>query len=318
MISVILCTYNRAPHLQETLGSLERLSVPPGLEWELLVVDNNSTDETQAVVAALRDRGRLPIRYIFESQQGKSFALNTGIKEAYGEIIAFTDDDVTVDPRWLAEIRAAFDKFGCVGVGGRVLPVWAKEKPAWLTDEVGLMGVVASFDLGEDPHRLTTPPYGVNMAFRMVAFEKYGLFRTDLGPTAGQLLRGEDSEFCGRLLAAAETIMYAPGAVIRHVVEPERLEKRYFKAWYFSYGRSLARIAGIPPDAVRYLGTPRYLLRELLVTLARWVLSPYPALRFRHQLRCCRIAGQIAESFRLRHAGTGRPAGIPPLHPHAP
>src|SRR5690242_5620823 len=100
-ISVILCTFNRYSHLDIALNSIAASDVPENVEWEILVVDNNSTDRTREVVYNLMNRFPERIRYFFEPHPGKSYALNTGIRQAAGEILVFTDDDVIVEPAWL-------------------------------------------------------------------------------------------------------------------------------------------------------------------------------------------------------------------------
>src|SRR5262249_35027180 len=157
---------------------------------ELIIVDNNSTDDTRAVVADFGRVSGIKVRYIFEAQQGLCYARNTGIKAAKGEIIAFTDDDVTVDPQWLRRLTSAFEQFECLGVAGKIVPVWPYQKPLWLQMEgpIRLMSVIVSFDLGEELCEIVIPPFGANMAFRKVAFEKYGFFRTDLDRSGNDLL----------------------------------------------------------------------------------------------------------------------------------
>lgn len=106
-ITVILCTYNRCESLAKALESAAALRLPESVEWEVLVVDNNSTDQTREVVEAFCRRHTGRFRYLFERQQGKSYALNAGIREAGGNVLAFTDEDVTVEPPWLKNLTAA-------------------------------------------------------------------------------------------------------------------------------------------------------------------------------------------------------------------
>src|SRR5467141_928239 len=133
--SVIICTYNRAACLAAVLESLSRLVVPVDFDWEVLIVDNNSADSTKTVCEPFVHQHPGRFRYMFESQQGKSFALNTGVREARGRLIAFTDDDVTVHPDWLTHIVDTMEKFSCAGVGGRIVPIWTVPKPDWLETE---------------------------------------------------------------------------------------------------------------------------------------------------------------------------------------
>ena len=122
-VSVILCSYNRCKDLLVALQSLREMEVPPGIEWEVLVMDNNSTDDTAPRVREfISDDPHF--KYFFEPNQGKTYALNRGIAESTGDILAFTDDDVRVDRRWIESIVDTFTRFSAVCVGGRVQPVW--------------------------------------------------------------------------------------------------------------------------------------------------------------------------------------------------
>jgi len=300
MISVVVCTYNRSESLRKTLGSLAQLWAPAGTSWELIVVDNNSTDDTAEVVKTIAATSNLSVRYVFEINQGVSHARNAGISAARGDIIAFTDDDVTVDPRWLCELQKIFDQFACTGVGGRIVPVGMCQKPSWLVLDGPhslKSGTVVSFDHGEKPCELRTS-FGANMAFRRVAFEEHGFFRTDLG-RGSALMLGEDTEFCTRLLSAGEKLVYAPSAVVYHVTPRERMAKSYFQSYYFNYGRYIARANRFPENAVLYFGVPRYLFRSLLEKFCRWMFAFDSQRRFRHKLELCESLGEISEAHRI-------------------
>ena len=121
-ISVILCTYNRCQSLAKALESVAGSTLPDAVDWEVLVIDNNSGDQTRTVVeqASALHLGRF--RYIFEPRPGKSHALNTGILAAHGNVLAFVDDDVTVEPTWLQSLTAPLDDEHLAGSGGRILP----------------------------------------------------------------------------------------------------------------------------------------------------------------------------------------------------
>ena len=305
MISVILCTYNRAESLRAALSSLWEMTVPTRIEWELLVVDNNSKDHTKQVVDEYRQSSPCPVRYLYEARQGKSFALNAGVQAARGEILVFTDDDVTFAETWLTEIYNAFERDKCDAVGGKIVSVWGLPKPSWLATEGPYrpMAVIVEFDHGEEPCPLRVPPFGANMAIRKVVFDKNGLFRTDLGPTAGKLMRGEDTELCGRLLREGGVIQYAPKAIVYHPVELCRTKKQYFLSWYFDYGRSAFVRDGMPDGTHCYWGIPRFLVRMLVVRLLRWLTAINEQERFYHKLQTYEIAGLIAQahSTKARH-----------------
>jgi glycosyltransferase involved in cell wall biosynthesis len=312
VISVILRTYNRSASLKKTLESFAQMQVPADLSWELVLVDNNSSDETRAVAEACAKSWDLPLQYVFESNQGLSYARNTGVKAATGEILVFTDDDVTLGPNWLAEIKRAFDQYDCMGVGGKIVPVWNVPQPSWLVLEgpYRLHAAVLHFNLGDETCIMENKsPYGANMAFRRAAFERYGLFRTDIGLTGTNRMPGQETEFCQRLRTAGEKFVYTPHAVIYHPVEPERVQKKYFQSWYFGFGRTTMRVEGCLQGAVLYFGVPRYLFRLLGEKALRWLVSVHPARRFYHKLQTYQIAGQIYEARQAykqsRHARRG-------------
>ena len=303
MVSVVICTYNRAESFRTTLESLARMEVPADVSWELIVVDNNSTDDTSAVVKELGQTSGINIRYVLERKQGKSYALNSGIKESRADIIAFTDDDVKVSPGWLAEIVRTFRDFDCMGVGGRCTPAWdGLPKPAWLLTEGPFRlsgGPLLDFNLGEDTHPTQVPPWGLNMAFRKSAFEKYGLFRTDLGVSGSSRLGGEDTEFGFRLLKASEKVIYSPAAIVFHPVQSDRVRKAYFLSWYFNNGRLCIRVWGWPAEAVLWFGIPRYIFRSLLENCAKWLISFDSPRRFYYKAQVWESLGKIAETRRL-------------------
>jgi glycosyltransferase involved in cell wall biosynthesis len=308
-ISVVLGTYNRSASLQTTLATFSDLVVPPSLSWELLVVDNNSSDRTREVVQGFIKTADFPVRYIFEQRQGRSAALNAGIAEAQGEIVAFTDDDVVLHCDWLMSLKDTFDRFDCAAVAGRVVPLWNHPKPAWL--EMDGQFAVVHFELGDNFKEIKVPPLGANSAFRKIVFRRHGLFRLDLGVRGRQhTITCDDTEFGERLIKAGDKIVYSPSAVIYHPVDPERITRKYFVSWYYYNGRSLTRTMGLPKEAVFCFGVPRWLFRRLLTDLARWMVTLNGRHRFRYKLSTCRSLGKIVESYRLAHLSTTMQVGL--------
>jgi len=309
-ISVILATYNRAVGLTKALQSFSRLAIPADLAWELIVVDNNSKDNTRTVVEEFAKAATFSVRYVFEARQGRSNALNFGIAHAQGEIIAITDDDVILGPEWLVNVKRAFDEFDCAAVAGRVLPLWSEPKPDWL--EMEEQQAIVNFDLGNEWKQIDRPPLGANSAFRKVIFSKYGGFRVDLGVTGGDQKRGltcDDTEFGIRLVKGGEKIIYAPTAVIYHPVEPHRPTKSYFLKWYFNDGRSGIRTFGWPSNAVCYFGIPRWLYKQLAVSFISWMFSFTSKRRFHHKVRTYKGVGRIIEARRLARSTCYRQEG---------
>jgi glucosyl-dolichyl phosphate glucuronosyltransferase len=299
-VSVVLGTFNRAGSLGNTLESFSSLVVAEDLNWELLVVDNNSSDSTRQVVETFAPTANFPVRYIFEKRQGRSAALNAGIAEAKGEIVAFTDDDVLLHPDWLSNLKRTFDESDCAAFAGRVVPVWNHAKPDWL--EMDGQFAVVNYDLGDEFKQIRIPPLGANSAFRKDIFTKYGLFRLDLGVNGQKhTITCDDTEFGERLIRANEKIMYCPSAIIYHPVDPNRTTRAYFLSWYYYNGVSLTRTFGVSREGVFWFGIPRWLYRELLGNFARWMLTLRGNRRFHHKLRTYRSVGHIVECYRLSH-----------------
>ena len=299
MITVVLCTYNRDRSLRRTLNSVAESVFSGSVEWEILVVDNNSTDQTRKIVDEFCSRYPGRFRYLFEAQQGKSYALNAGVREARGDILAFTDDDVTVHPSWLENLTAPLQNEEWAGVGGRVIPQWHCSPPRWLSVENRhASGPLVMFDPQPEPGQLSGAPIGANMAFRREMFERHGGFRTDLGPQAAKYGTNEDSEFGDRLLAGGERLRYEPSALVYHPIPKNRIEKQYFLKWWFHKGQGGIRQYGVRPGTKYYLaGIPLFLFRNLLVWTFKWMVAIHPARRFSSKLNVWTKLGEIVECY---------------------
>ncbi|HEY1576112.1 MAG TPA: glycosyltransferase [Terracidiphilus sp.] len=295
MITVILCTYNRCESLAAALKSLAASRLPSTVDWEILVVDNNSNDGTREVVEEFCDRHASRFRYLFEPKQGKSHALNAGVQHSQSEILAFADDDAVVAADWLWNLTSSLRDGSHSGAGGRIIPTWTRPRPRWLSEDAPhTVGPFVSFDDGPEAGPLTRAPYGANMAFCREVFEKYGDFRTDLGPRPGNEIRCEDIEFAERLLNAGERLRYEPSAVVYHPVPENRVTKRFMRSWWFWSGYSEVLQFGLPPGAGWRIGTvPLYLLRRIVRWTLQWLISVRPARRFYCEMNACYVAGII-------------------------
>jgi glycosyltransferase involved in cell wall biosynthesis len=296
-VTVILCTYNRCQSLATALKSVANSLVPESIEWEVLVVDNNSKDTTREIVQDFCANYPRRFRYLFEAQQGKSYALNSGIRETDADVLAFMDDDVEVDRHWLHNLTKVFLNSPWSGVGGRILLEAGFVPPQWIeTSEPYALAPLALFDLGADGKESNEPPFGTNMAFRREMFLKYGGFRTDLGPRPGSEIRSEDTEFGSRLLAAGEHFWYEPSAVVYHLVPRERVQREYFLTWWFDKARAEVREDRVRRRSMLYVsGVPLSLFRTLCVWTLRWMCSVDPARRFSCKLNVWKTAGRIQE-----------------------
>src|SRR3954462_4572345 len=283
--SIVIATYNRAGDLAETLRSLAGLR--PSGAWEVIVVDNNSTDHTRAIVEGATAAFPVPLRYVFEPEQGRSPALNAGIRRAQGEIVVTTDDDVRVEADWLDRAAEAIEGLQCVYGGGRVLPIWGGPRPAWLPNHGGKQwAVIALLDYGTEPIEFgSRVPLGVNMAFLRSAFERAGGFDPNTGRRAGTLLGQEVREWCIRARKAGVRGFYIPELWLEHVIPADRLRKSYFRRWFYWRGVSRALLyerSGLDMEAPEQTtlefsqvphiaGVPRYLYRKGLSNVAGWI-----------------------------------------------
>jgi len=292
-ITVILCTYNRCKSLSVALSSVAASTLPSAIEWEVLVVDNNSCDQTREVVEDYCRRYPKRFRYLFEPQRGKSHALQAGIREAPGDVVAFMDDDVTVEPTWLQNLTAELDSREWAGAGGRIVLQWPPSLPDWLAIEgPWVRHGLPALDQGDEAKELIGPPFGTNMAFRKEMFGKYGGFRTDLGPSPDNLIRSEDTEFGRRLIAAGERLRYEPSAVVYHPVPENRIQKKYLLDWWFDYGRAHARESQVRP--VRSFC-------NLVAWKLRGMMASDRQFRFFSRLVVRERLGEITEFFRQLH-----------------
>jgi glycosyltransferase involved in cell wall biosynthesis len=239
-VSVVMSTYNRDGLLTEAIESVlaQRTPAPP---FELVVVDNNSTDGTRAVIEGFVARYPGRLRYVFEERQGVSHGRNAGIAHATAPIIAFTDDDVRVAPDWVASIVCALAAHPEIDyVGGKVLPRWPAPPPRWL--DQSHWAPLALTDYGDsafavgraDPRCLVS----ANLAMRRTALDLVGNFNPAFDSRPGRTLSSvEDHEIQLRLWRLGRQGMYAPSVVVEAEVQPNRLTKAYHRRWYRDHSR---------------------------------------------------------------------------------
>lgn len=298
-ITVILCTYNRCEGLATALETVAASKMPDDVSWEVLVVDNNSNDQTREVVERFIHKYPRRFRYAFESCPGKSNALNAAIKICNAPVLAFMDDDVRVEPDWLQKLTKIFDDPTYLGSGGRIFPERGFTPERWLDTSVPYsLAPLAMFDLGSWPGELKEPPFGTNMAFRREAFVRYGEFRRELGPQPGSEIRNEDTEFGMRLLLAGERLWYEPDAVVYHSVPRQRNKQSYFLHWWYGKGRADVREGAFQNEKKwRVFGVPLVLLRRFTLWSLRSVLSFHAPRRFSCKVKAWWLAGAIREFF---------------------
>lgn len=292
-VSVIMSTYNRGDLLDDAVRSVlaQRGSPPPA--FELIVVDNNSTDETRAIVGRFAaDDAR--VCYVFEGRQGLSHARTAGLRVARAPLVAFTDDDVRAEPDWVAGIVRAFHEYPEADVvGGRVLPAWPGPPPPWLT--TAHWAPLALVDYGDEPIAVTAARpiclVGANLAFRREVFDLVGTFAADLQRVKDGIGSLEDHEFLLRLLRRGRTGVYDPRVVLHAEVQPHRLARAYHRRWHTGHGHFHALMRSEHMEQTRagtLYGVPAHLYRQAAEDLLGWVtgtLARHPARAFHHELR---------------------------------
>jgi len=266
--SVVIATYNRAHLLVETLRALDAQQVPPTLQWEVIVIDNNSSDRTKETVRRFGETSHVAVRYEFEPRQGQSFARNAGIEAAKGAVILFTDDDILPNRTWVSGMLSALTIDHLHGVGGRVLPQWEAALPGWLSARPDLLSWLALVEedtacLLEYPLSPTRRIVGASMAFRREVFEEFGLFQTSLGHRGRRFYGQEEVEFIHRLLQKERRIGYDPSVVVHHRIGASRLRKSFFVRRYFDHACGQAR-HGSSSSEMGIRGVPRWRFRHLL------------------------------------------------------
>ncbi|MFC1835460.1 glycosyltransferase family 2 protein [Thermodesulfobacteriota bacterium] len=238
--SVIICTYNRSEILMDCLGSLLEMD-DPGCPFEVLVIDNNSSDGTEERVKHfIRNNSSLDMRFIREEAQGGVFARNRGIEEASGDLIFYLDDDQLIGRGCLAAYRHYYQEAGYHCMGGKILP-WFRDEvtlPGWY--DKSMQGTLSLLDHGDQVKRVFYPeyPYEGNMIIARFLYDTYGRFHEGLGRKGKNLMSNEGMDLLLRFESAGVPIHYVPDAEILHLVPPERLTRRFFIRRHYAQGMS--------------------------------------------------------------------------------
>lgn len=283
-VSVVLSTYNRADRLPFAIEAL--LSQSGDVAYEVIVVDNNSSDATADVMARLAARASGRLRYVFEPRQGLSHGRNAGIALARGPIVALSDDDVRVASDWVRLLKQTFDDHPEIDyVGGRVLPHWLEPAPRWLTQ--AHWAPLALQDYGPEPlvsgRERAVCLVGANLAFRRRVFDVVGLFTPALGRVKDGIGSTEDHDMQLRAWQAGMLGLYAPALVAVADVTPDRLSKAYHRRWHRGHGRHCAMMRlrervpadlgpmSEPADIVTLFDSPAFVYSDLLWSSYNWL-----------------------------------------------
>lgn len=330
-ITLLTCTFNRCRDLREMLETALAQQTQGAFTFEVVVVDNNSTDQTRQTVQSFIDAGHDNVRYIFESKQGKSYALNTGLEAARGWIYTIADDDFLLPHDWLLKIFQAFRDHPEVScVSGKVLPHWEAEPPAWLTQKH--WSAIAMADYGDEPFYADAERQICLLAcsFKTADVRAVGGYSTALGVSKDMIGGTEDLEVLQRLWKAGRKGIYLPHIYFYHKVGASRLTKRYHRRWHTEHGRfyAIMRDEDFERSKSRLFDVPSHLYRQAMGHAWGWLrqtLARDEAEAFWHecQLRFCwgffqqrradyvaqRERGAIAEALRFARSLLGSRTG---------
>lgn len=314
LITVAVCTWNRSELLEQTLTSLASARVPPGLEWEVVVVANRCTDDTAGVVA--RAAAALPVRLIEEPRLGLSHSRNSAARIARGRYIVWIDDDVLVSTDWLAAYAEAIRAHpAATFFGGPIHPWFRTPPPAWLAAALPSVGNALSLlDYGSTRERFDHDhlPFGANYAILRAAQRRHP-YDPRLGRRGTDMRCGEETAVLQRVLAEGGEGVWVRGATLRHYVSAERQTREYLRRYYFNNGaaHSMQGYGGAPRT---FLGRPLWLWRQAVGNeLAYWLCRPFagPVVWGAHMRAATTAWGQL---YGVRPGQQQRtPLGVPAL-----
>ena len=303
-ISVVIGTRNRAALLRITLEHLGRQHFAPG--DEVIVVDNASTDDTRNVVLEAAAGYPVPLQYLVETRLGKSAAVNRGVSEAHGDVLALTDDDVLVARDWITTIRRVFATGSVDLAGGRVDPWWETDPPWWLrwqrAESSPMLSPLALLHYGDAQPLGDRTAVGANLVMLRSVYERLGGFNPDLGRQQGTLLCGEDHDFCSRATGTYRC-EYRPEIRVRHWVPAKRLRLRYYMRWFYWSGITNARLDSMARESDSHSGAActrlvSYMGKQIVVQIVKAVgktVTARPAAAIEHVMEAAFAFGYLRE-----------------------
>lgn len=278
LISAIICTHNREEYLGAAIDSLLQQDID---RYEILVIDNASTDDTAAIAKSRADdpanNGR--VRYFHEPTLGLSVARNRGAQEARGEILAYLDDDAEASSRWLGALLSVFDAHERVAIaGGKVTLIWppGAKPPNWLSAD--LASGLGAYDLGDELVYIENPaltPRGLNYAVRKSFLQAVGGFDTHLGRVGKNLLSNEEQQLTRLALDRNQQVAYVPTALAAHNVAPARMKPGWFlsRSWWQGISESYREQSAGRTGLWQLRGGGERLIRGIYKTV-KYIRSP--------------------------------------------
>ena len=274
LVTVAICTWNRAQLLDQTLQGMRRLRIPTGHDWELLIVNNNSTDGTDAIIA--KHSAQLPIRRLLESKQGHSNARNCALAHTRGDLLLWTDDDVLVDADWLARYVEAAKAHPRAGYfGGTVEPWFESTPPRWLSRNLDLLqGPFALRELGPEirPFVARETPFGANMGFRTAGLKGFQ-FNPHIGRVGTGMMSGDETTLIDQLRDDGIDGIWIGPARVRHFIPTSRMTTDYLWKFFHGLGRTRQVLSPYNRDVSLIGSTPRWIWRRYLTARAKALVA---------------------------------------------
>lgn len=256
MFTVILCTYNRDKYIYNVLKSVAENDFPRS-EYEIVLVNNNSTDNTEAECRRFQaDFPDITFRYFIETQQGLSYARNCGIRNAQGDLLVYVDDDATVNKEYLRTYADFFAQNpSAVAAGGPILPVYETEEPKWMSHYTRQL-VTGKLYLGDRQRQFPRDafPGGGNSCYRKRVFDAVGFFNVELGRKGNSLIGAEEKDLFDKMTTLGMQFYYLPTAILYHIIPAKKLTQDYFNRLTYGIGVS-------ERYRTRQISTAKYLKR---------------------------------------------------------
>lgn len=271
MLTVVIATYNGAATLDRVLSGYARATIPPG-GWQLILIDNGSTDESPNIIHRYSDK--LPLVYLLENRRGKNKALNYAISKFSGELIVFSDDDAIPAPDFLVQWAETPSRHpGYAMFGGAIRPAWSATPPAWIDDPNLRVDVAYAITPPDQPEGPVEPEriWGPNMAVRREVFELGHRFDEKVGPQGKAYAMGSETSFTIRLAQNGYRGWFLPNIIVEHIIRENQLCRSWVRRRAVNFGRGRFRQHQLLDQADRnlWLGLPRWRLRQLVGDLVR-------------------------------------------------
>jgi len=286
------------------LRSIAALRIPAGISAECVVIDNNSSDDTGAVVASFGETAPMATRYVFETRIGSSRARNRAIDEAQGDFILFIDDDAIAEPDWAGAMLAEMERRRLDAACGLVLPEWAAARPRWLGPSL-----YARLAVHDEPELARLPRerietihnfFSANVGFRRETFNRFGRFREELGVIGANPMSGEDTEMFLRIIRGGGAMGFASAARVRHLIPAERMSRRYLRRKSYAFGVGSAIAGGPTHNSLDKLG------RNLIRMTAALMRGDTERAVY-HELECANFLGYWHGRLNLMRKRVAKP-----------